>query len=297
MKKMMVKATPETVATCLVKRLMMHNATSVSVMRPSPIGISMPADCQVQGHAKFALPGLLVAKHQHGQALHGEAPHHAEGVGLAQHEDIAAAQDDGEELQAHDQIQDAIRGSEAAVRMAKPVRENAVFGDAVEDAVRAHDGGVDGAGQHQDADHDHESAERQPQQCSGPTRYIASPPIRLSKKFWRTASGMIMTAKNETPGGENQAVNENDEARFFQVAQLGMLDLAIDLGQGFLAAHGQHGVAEADQNADQSDGVGQRGVLQPAQRVVGVNAGSRGAATAEDERRAPRACSRTRRSS
>ena len=34
---------------------------------------------------------------------------------------------------------------------------------------------------------------------SGPTRYIARPPIGLSEKLLRTASGMIITAKNATP--------------------------------------------------------------------------------------------------
>jgi len=33
----------------------------------------------------------------------------------------------------------------------------------------------------------------------GPTRYIDSPPIGLSKNWLRTESGMIMTAKNATP--------------------------------------------------------------------------------------------------
>ena len=33
---------------------------------------------------------------------------------------------------------------------------------------------------------------------SGPTRYIESPPIRLSRKPCRGPSGMIITAKNET---------------------------------------------------------------------------------------------------
>lgn len=32
--------------------------------------------------------------------------------------------------------------------------------------------------------------------------------------------------------------------RFFQVAQLGVLDLAVNLGERLLAAHGQEGVAE-----------------------------------------------------
>jgi hypothetical protein len=43
---------------------------------------------------------------------------------------------------------------------------------------------------------------------------------------------------------EDQAVNKNDKPRFFQVAQLGVLDLAVNLGERLLAAHGQEGVAE-----------------------------------------------------
>ena len=49
------------------------------------------------------------------------------------------------------------------MRMAKPVREDAVFGDAVQHAVRAHDCGVDGSGQHQDADEHDEPLKGQPQ--------------------------------------------------------------------------------------------------------------------------------------
>jgi len=46
-----------------------------------------------------------------------------------------------------------------------------------------------------------------------------------------------------------------------------MFDLAIDLGHGFLAAHGEHGMAEADQNSDETDGVRKRCVAQPAKRA------------------------------
>ena len=38
------------------------------------------------------------------------------------------------------------------MRAAKPMREDAILGDAVQDAVRAHDCGIDRSGQHQDAD-------------------------------------------------------------------------------------------------------------------------------------------------
>ena len=70
-------------------------------------------------------------------------------------------------------------------------------------------------------------------------------------------SGMIMNGEERDAGGEDQAVNKDDEAGFFQIGQLGMLDLAIDLGHGLFAAHGQDRMSQADENADQPDGVGQ----------------------------------------
>jgi hypothetical protein len=51
--------------------------------------------------------------------------------------------------------------------------------------------------------------------------------------------------------GEDQAVDGDDDRRALQVLELGMLDLAVDLRQALLAAHGQHGVAEGHQNAKQ----------------------------------------------
>ena len=82
----------------------------------------------------------------------------------------------------------------------------------------------------------------------------------------------------------------------FEVAQLGVLDFAIHLRHRLFAAHRQHGVTEPDQNADESDGVGQRRVLQPPERVVAKTSDSRDAARAEGARLASRACRRTSRS-
>ena len=74
-------------ATCFVKRLMRHKANNVSVIRAHAERDFQVADFQVEGHLKFALARLLVAQDEHRQAVHREAPHHAEGVGLAQQED------------------------------------------------------------------------------------------------------------------------------------------------------------------------------------------------------------------
>ena len=50
-------------------------------------------------------------------------------------------------LQEDDQVDDAVGGAESRMWLAEPVGEDAVFGDAIEDAVGADDGGIDRAGQ------------------------------------------------------------------------------------------------------------------------------------------------------
>ena len=65
-------------------------------------------DLQVQRHAKVTFAWLLEAQHQDRQALQGKTPHHPERVRLAEDEDVSAAQEDRDELQADDQVQDAV---------------------------------------------------------------------------------------------------------------------------------------------------------------------------------------------
>ena len=48
--------------------------------------------------------------------------------------------------------------------------------------------------------------------------------------------------------GKQQRVNADHNRSFFQVPQLGVGDLAIDLRQGLFAAHRQHGMTEADEH-------------------------------------------------
>ena len=44
-------------------------------------------------------------------------------------------------------------------------------------------------------------------------------------------------------------------AGFLQIRQLGMLDFAVHLRERFLAAHGQHRMAQADEDGEQRDQV------------------------------------------
>ena len=58
-KKMMVKATPESVATCFVKRLIRHKANRVTVIRPRPRGTSKLPTFRFKGTRNSRLPGCL----------------------------------------------------------------------------------------------------------------------------------------------------------------------------------------------------------------------------------------------
>ena len=62
-----------------------------------------------------------------------------------------------------------VAGPVLAVGKAEPVGENAVFGNAVQDAIGADDGGIDGAGENQEADDHDEAAEDQAQHLRAPT--------------------------------------------------------------------------------------------------------------------------------
>ena len=54
-------------------------------------------------------------------------------------------------------------------------------------------------------------------------------------------------------GRQHQAVDEDDEGRLLEVRQLRRFDLAVDLGQRLLAAHGQDRMPEGEQQADHAD--------------------------------------------
>ena len=109
-KKTREKAMPLMVATDLVNKLMSAVASSTAVIEAMPKGISY-SYAEIDGHLPAALAFVLEAEHQHGQAFEGEAPDHAERVSLAEGVDIAAAGQNGENLKADDQIDDAITGA------------------------------------------------------------------------------------------------------------------------------------------------------------------------------------------
>ena len=119
------------------------------------------ADPEIGRHFPTALAGVLEAQNQHRKTVEGEAPDDTEGVRFAQGVDVSATRENRKQLQADNKIDDAVAGSEAAVRLAEPIGEHAVFRHAVQYAVRTDDGGVHGAGENEESDEDDKDLEDQ----------------------------------------------------------------------------------------------------------------------------------------
>jgi hypothetical protein len=86
---------------------------------------------EIERNLKIAGAGLGVAEDEDGEAIHGKRPDDTEGVEVGEEGDVAAADEDSDDLQDDDDIDDAIAGAEFRVRLAEPFAENAIFGDAV----------------------------------------------------------------------------------------------------------------------------------------------------------------------
>src|SRR3984957_1571547 len=223
------------------------------------------ADAQIERHLEFALAGIRVTKHENGEAVHREAPNHTKRIQVGEEGDVAAADDDCGDLQDDDDVDDAIAGAEFRMRLAEPFTEHAVFGDAIEHAVGADDRGIDRTGENQRADDDDEAVEDQ----AGDERPGEVHRKAADQVFEEALADIVRDdhhREERNQRSEDQAVNENHHARLFQVGQLGAFDFAIDLRERSLAAHGEHGMAERDENRDDAEHVRQVRVNQPAQR-------------------------------
>src|SRR5581483_11177399 len=136
---------------------------------------------EVKRNLKFAGGRVGVAENENGEAVHGEAPDDAEGIEVGEEGDIAVTDDDGGDLESDDDVDDAIARAEA--RMSTPFEPTiAVLTAPAMISVPT-------------ATTKMWKARRA---RKGPSRFMARPPMRFSRKFWRTLSGMIITAKKET---------------------------------------------------------------------------------------------------
>src|ERR1700691_3612496 len=226
------------------------------------------ADREVERHLEFALAGIGVTQHQHRQAIHRETPDDPEGVKVGEKGDVAAADHDGGDLQQHDNVDDAVAGAESGVRLTEPLAHHAVFGNAVQHAIRAHDRGVHRPSKNQRAHHNHESMEDQARD-ERTLEAHRQPADQILQKALANVVGNDHHREEGNQRSENQAVNENDQTGLLEVQQLGAFDFAVHLRERFLAAHGQHGVSERDENRDDAEHVRQAAVRQPSKRAAG----------------------------
>ncbi len=90
-----------------------------------------------------------------------------------------------------------------------------------------------------------------------------------------------MTASRVGEAGEDEAVDGDDDGGALEVPELGVLDLAVDLGERLFAAHGENGVAEGHEDAEEAEQVASGAVLEESEgvglkwRLDGVGSGGR----------------------
>ncbi len=163
------------------------------------------------------------------------------------------------------------------MRLTEPVGEDAIFGNPIEDAVGSDDRRIDRAGEDQETDNYDEGAEEQFEQHRAVLIH-GEPGDQVV--FVNRDADRVRDDHHEQQGresGEYEAVNGDDDGGAFQVLELGMGELAIDLGKRFFAAHGQHRVAEGDQDAEDAElsrqVLSQVGVLHEAERFIAERAG------------------------
>ena len=195
----------------------------------------------------------LEAEHQHRHRHEHEAPDHAEGVGFSQGQHVAAAGENRHDLEDHHQVDQPRARAEPGMGLQEPIGQNAVLGDAVQDAVGADDRRVDRPRKDQGADDHHHAVQDQPRPLR-PDHVHGQPADQVA-----AISRHSYIIRDDHHGEktderrEQHAVEEDDQGRALEVLELGALDLAIDLGQRLLAAHRQDRVSERHDDADDAD--------------------------------------------
>src|SRR6266436_6356242 len=119
---------------------------------PEPNRYLHAANREIKRDLKFSLAWTGVAENEDGEPIHRKTPDHTERVEVREESHITVADDDGDDLERHDDV-DEIAGTEAPVRSAKPCAEHSVWGDAIQHTARADDCGVDVARQNKGSDH------------------------------------------------------------------------------------------------------------------------------------------------
>src|SRR5258708_428365 len=85
------------------------------------------AEIKIEGNLELALARPRITQDQYRQAIHRETPDHSEGIQVREEGDIAAADQNGENLQAYDDVDNPVAGSKARMRLPDPFRQHAIF--------------------------------------------------------------------------------------------------------------------------------------------------------------------------
>src|ERR1700758_731792 len=145
------------------------------------------------------------------------------------------------------------------MRFAEPVCKYAVFGDAHEHASGSDDRGVDGSGKNEKANNHDENPDDDVQDIRAYTVHGESGDqvVAINRNTHRV--------RNEHHGQQgddsrkDEAVDSDDDRCSLQILELGVLDLAVDLSESLLAAHGKDGMAEGHDDSEESEACRQFG--------------------------------------
>src|SRR5579884_269511 len=210
------------------------------------------ANANVERNLVFLIV-TLITKHENTQRFQEKAPDHAEGVSFAEQIHVAAAGGYRGDLQQRDGVDHAMRRTVLAMGFTEPIQQDAVFGDAVENAVRPDNGGIDGSGENQYADNDDEHVEQKAQQ------------LRTGKLHGERAEEVIAVfvpdiRRRNDHGGEqsddaraDDGVPADDIGRDPEVLHFRVRDFAVHLRERLKTAHGKQGVSERNDHRYKPD--------------------------------------------
>jgi hypothetical protein len=171
-------------------------------------------DLEIERNAEFPPLRLLIAQHENGNSVQHKTPNHAKSVEVGEKRDIAAAHNDHCDLKANDHVDNSVGGSEAGMRLTEPVRQNAILGNSVENAIGTYDCGVDRAGKNQGAHDDHEDVEGKP--CNEWTLQThGESPDQVLKEMGPRFVRNNHHREERNERREYHAVNKNDEGDLF----------------------------------------------------------------------------------
>src|SRR5260370_4313523 len=102
--------------------------------QPEPHGNLHATETEIQRNLKFALARTAIAENEDPEPVHPEPPHPTESVEVRKKGDVAAADDDGDNLECHDGINDAIARPEPAVRLTETRAAHAAVRNAIKHA-------------------------------------------------------------------------------------------------------------------------------------------------------------------